>query len=197
MKTRDEFLKELKKEVDFLMTKYESDADDNGRKLMIFKEHKELIEKYIVRLADSEYGIDECKQSLFALVAVCETRLEKITDILNDNQLEITDDMSVEQMNEMVATQFENLGIGTSAFVVNADILLHIKNVGLPSRSEIKAMIEKASKLDCVAFENIAVQIEDSMSEHDFELGCDKNGIKLFEELMAEQYPEFDAFLGR
>lgn len=198
METKDEFIKELKKEVDSLVVKYESDAaDDDGRELMLFKEHKDFIEKYIGRLADSEYSVDECKQSIHALGAVCKTRLQKIIDILNDNDPEITDDMPVDQMKEIVSTQFKNLSIGTAAAIVNGGICHLIMHVGLPSKSEIEAMIDKASKLDEEDFEKIAIQMEDSMSEYDFELGCDKHDIKLLEELMDEQYPEFDVFLGR
>jgi len=198
METRDEFIKELKKEVDSLIVKYERDAaDDEGRKLECFKEYKDLIEIYMVRLASSEYDVDECKHSLHALGAVCKTRLEKISDILNENDPEITDDMSVDQMKEIVSTQFKNLSTGTTAAIVNTGICRLIMHMVLPSKSEIEAMIEKVSKLGDDAFEKIAVRLEEGMSEYDFELGCDKHDIKLLEDLMGEQYPEFDAFLGR
>lgn len=197
METRDEFIKELKKEVDGLAAKYESDADDNGRKLECFKEHKELLENYMDRLADSEYDVDECRQSLQALGSVCKTRLQKIIDILNDNDPEIADDMPVDQMKEIVSTQFKNLSIGTTAALVNVGICQLVAHVGLPSKSEIEAMIEKLSKFDDDAFEKAAVLMEEGMSEYDFELGCDKHAIKLLEDLMGEQYSEFDVFLGR
>lgn len=197
METRDEFIKELKKEVDALVAKYESDADDNGRKMQCFKEHEELLEKYMDRLADSEYDVDECKQSLHALGSVSKARLQKVIDILSDNDPEISDDMPVDQMKEIVSTQFKKLSIGTTAAIVNGGICQLIMHVGLPSKSEIEAIIDKVSKLDDEAYEKIAVQMEDSMSEYDFELGCDKHDIKLLEDLMGEQYPEFDAFLGR
>ena len=197
METRDEFIKELKKEVDALVAKYERDADDNGRKLECFKEHKELIENYMDRLADSEYDVDECRQSLKALGSVCKTRLQKIIDILNDNDPEIADDMPVDQMKEIVSTQFKNLRIGTTAAIVNGGICQLVAHVVVPSKSEIEAVIEMTSKLDDEAFEKIAIRMEESMSEYDFELGCDKHDIKLLEDLMGEQYPEFDAFLGR
>lgn len=197
METRDEFIMELKKEVDALVEKYAADTDDNGRKLECFKDYRELIENYMVRLENSEYDVDECKQSLHALGAVCKTRLQKIIDILNDNDPEITDDMPVDQMRDIVAAQFNNLSIGTTAAIVNGGICQLIMHVGLPSKSEIEAILEKVSKFDDDAFENIAVQMEDSMSEYDFDLGCDKQDIKLLEDLMGEQYPEFDAFLER
>lgn len=197
METRDEFIKELKEEVDALVAKYESDADDEGRKMQCFKEHEELLEKYMDRLADSEYDVDECRQSLQALGSVCKTRLQKMMDLLNDNDPEINDDMPVDQKMELVFAHIENICIGTAATTVNGGICQLVARVGLLSENEIEAVIEMASKLDDEAFEKVAAQMEESMSEYDFDLGCDKNDVKLLENLMGEQYPEFDAFMGR
>lgn len=53
---------------------------------------------------------------------MCKTRLQKIIDILNDNDPEIADDVPVDQMKEIVSTQFKNLSIGTTAAIVNGGI---------------------------------------------------------------------------
>ena len=42
--------------------------------------------------------------------------------MLNDKDPEIADDMPVDQMKEIVSTQFKNLSIGTTAAIVNGGI---------------------------------------------------------------------------
>jgi len=197
METREEFIKELKEGIDELATEYLDDVEDKAEKWECFKEHKELIENYMVRLSDSEYDLSECRESFMALEAICKTRLQKIIDILNDNDPEITDDMSPEQMKEIVSTQFRNLRTGITASLVSAGLSRLISRVVAFSESEVEAIKEKISNFDEDDIEKFAAKTETAMSEYDFELGCDKSDAKLLEALMGEQYPEFDAFLGR
>lgn len=194
MKTKEEFLDALSGEIEKICKEYESDVEENQDKIELFSEYKELLETFQKKILGSNYDVTECKSSLVALGSVCQIRLQKIADILEHNDPEITDDMSTEEMKAVVSSQFSNLKTGLTATIVNGNIHRIIINIIRPSDSELDELKEKLEKLGDSAFEEIAIEMNEDSDEYYFDIGCSRHDAEFLENLMGE-FTEFDEFL--
>lgn len=192
------FIEDLEHELSTLCDKYESDIEENKEKIDLFSEYKKLFQTYMMRLSESEYDVNECKGSLTALGSVCQKRLDKIVDMMESDDVDITEDLSVDEMKSSVSKLFDSLGTGLTATIVKADIFRIIANLTSPSESEINEALNKLSQLADLEIDVANIKVNADMEDDIYreDLGCSMREVRLLENLMGP-FSEFDHALGR
>ena len=191
--------------VDELENMIEEDKDSAAAE--VYMRVQNFTRKYMEAIKQTILSEEQIEASKGAFKSLLNLRIQKEMDDSEASMesIEIDDwkDMSEEEAQQKTKESFDRLKRCIALGKMNFFITFMV-NPSDETIERAKSALEKARELqekysDEEIMERINANLEDIEPDDKFiwEYGCSINSIKLFEQVMGENYPEFDEVMGR
>lgn len=189
MITGEEFIDALGDEINSLFNKLDAECKENEYKKDLYSEYRELLQRFLNCIADSNYDIWECRGSFSALGTICNIRTQKLMDESSTDDSNVSSVESKDAAAKVISDCKRHITTITSISTLQAEII----KVAIKMQMLVVSNLDKSGKGGSNNSDEND-KISENADEFYDDLGCSKHEMELLESLMGE-FPEFDPYL--
>lgn len=199
IETGKQRIKRYEEECKQMLNDLFEDNADNKACIEMLRDYQCLHYAFLYRLKNSGYTDTEIKDCLWGMSALLQARINRMIqeNDLNGNDEPDVDNMSIEDMKEVLSSQFDQMITGMVAIQLLIQYTKIFQNVLETDVmiNEIKERLKEDPEFD----DRLIIKAinELNIEGYDYDLCCTREEARKLEKLMRLEFPEFDVLLGR